>query len=198
MERGLAYFLAIRSRLSAHVRHGEDEERIVRRLGHAISDGEDRPGLARDARFLLHIALDGLDNRLARLDVSRRERPEAFRRAIRLADHEELSVADQEGARADRDRERRNVEGHDPVRSPNEMALSQVSFLGRLGAPWHGRSRSPRGASSSESGSSGTSTCPPTAGCSPSPRTRETSGPSTSWTFGRRRIGSSWSPSSPS
>src|SRR5207245_8372894 len=34
-----------------------------------------------------------------------------------------------------------------PVRSPNEMALSQVSFLGRLGAPWHGTSRSPRGAS---------------------------------------------------
>src|SRR3989442_8772018 len=114
MERGLAYFLAIRSRLSAHVRHAEDEERIVRRVRHAISDGEDRPGTARDARFLLHFALNGLDNGLARLDVSRRDRPEAFRRAVRLSDHKQLPVADQERARADRDRERRKGEGHGP------------------------------------------------------------------------------------
>src|SRR5207245_11029472 len=108
MERGLAYFLAIRSRLSAHVRHGEDEERIVRRLGHAISDGEDRPGTARDARFLLHFALNGLDNRLARLDVSRRDRPEALRRADSLADTETLPVADMEGGRTVRDRQSRH------------------------------------------------------------------------------------------
>src|SRR2546426_6882242 len=114
MERGLAYFLAIRSRLSAHVRHGEDEERIVRRLGHAISDGEYRPGTARDARFLLHFALNGLDNRLARLYVSRRDRPEAFRRDLRLADHQQLPVAYQELARADHDRECTNVHSHDP------------------------------------------------------------------------------------
>src|SRR5207245_4549623 len=77
-------------------------------------DGEDRPGMARDARFLLHFALDGLDNGLARFDVSRRDRPEAFRGAIRLADHEQLPIADQQGARADRDGERRNVDGHGP------------------------------------------------------------------------------------
>src|SRR5439155_7608501 len=51
-----------------------------------------------------------------------------------------------------------------PVTPPNEMALSQVPFLGHLGGPCNGRSVSPLAASRRESGSSGTSTCPPTAG----------------------------------
>src|SRR5207244_10205605 len=76
--------------------------------------GDDPPGTAPAAPVLPRVALNGPANRLARLDASRRDRPEALRRAVRLADHEQLPVADQEGARADRDRERRNVEGHGP------------------------------------------------------------------------------------
>src|SRR5206468_1489931 len=41
-------------------------------------------------------------------------RPEAFRRAVRLADHEEFPITDEERTRTDCDRKGRDVEGHGP------------------------------------------------------------------------------------
>src|SRR5256712_849785 len=84
------------------------------RLDHPVADAEDRSRAAFDPRFLRHLPLDRLDDRLARLDVSGGNRPEAFRRAIRLADYEEIPVPDEERARTDRDREGRDVQGHGP------------------------------------------------------------------------------------
>src|SRR6184192_4864938 len=96
MERGLAHLDAIWLWFPAHIGHRENEERVVRRLGHPVADAEDRSRAASDARLLRHLPLDRLDDRLAGLDVSGGDRPQAFRRAVRLADHEEFSIADEE------------------------------------------------------------------------------------------------------
>jgi len=62
---------------------------------HAISDGEDRPGTA-GCLFLLHLALDSLDNRLARSSI--RGIVQRLSTGRSLPDHEQLPVADQERA----------------------------------------------------------------------------------------------------
>src|SRR5213596_483371 len=114
MERGLAHLDAIWLRFPAHIGHREDEEGVVRGLGHPVADAEDRSRAAFDAGFLRHLPLNRLDDRFARLDVSGGNRPEAFRRAVRLADHEEYPITDEERTRTDCDRKGCDVEGHGP------------------------------------------------------------------------------------
>src|SRR5438552_10990258 len=114
MERGLAHLDAIRLRFPARVCHREDEERVVRGLRHAVADAEDRTRAAFYAAICRHLPINRLDDRLARLDVSGGNRPEAFRRAVRLADHEEFPIKDEERTRTDGDRKGRDVEGHGP------------------------------------------------------------------------------------
>src|SRR5438876_9911844 len=107
-----AHLDAVGPRFAAHVVHRENQEGVVRGLRHTVPDGEDRSRAARDVRLLLHFALDGSHDRLARLDVPGRNRPETFRETIRLADDEERVLADEERAYADGDRQRRDIHGH--------------------------------------------------------------------------------------
>src|SRR5207245_9718105 len=82
--------------------------------GPPVADAKDRSRSAFVAGFFRHLPLNCLDDRLARLDVSGGNRPEAFRRAVRLADHEEFPITDEERTRTDCDRKSRDVEGHGP------------------------------------------------------------------------------------
>src|SRR2546427_12077585 len=178
-ERRFAHLDAVGPRFAAHVVHRENQEGVVRGLRHTVPDREDRSRAARDVRLLLHFALDGSHDRLARLDVPGRNRPEPFRETVRLADDEERVLADKERAHADGDGQRRDIHGH---RNPRVRRARWLypSLPSRAAVDrWGGRSRSRRGDSCGKSGNSGTSTCRVTAAGSPTPRTRASSGPST-------------------